>query len=408
MSGFLVRAWRGLATGWQLAGATLLLLALLEGGTRVALALRDRARGVTQRSFTPGDPQEGLPWHAAYVREFDAVRAQRWQPYVYWRRAGGFRGRYVTVDDSGRRVTPQPTAGAVALEVWLFGGSTMWGTGQRDSATIAAEVARRLAPLAGPGRRIVVVNHGENGWVSTQSLLALQLALRAGGRPGVVLFYDGINDVAATVQRGEGGVPQNEFKREHEFALGRTVDHQVTFRDGGDDAAALAALAGEALNQSAFVRWVRTLAPRRASTFAPADSVAAWTVAAYAANAGMVELLGRAHGFVPLYAWQPTPQATPKRLTRFEARLLADGDKDPYWRRLREAHPLAAARWRDTMAHVAPERALDLSGAFAGDSLAVFTDRTGHTTEAAVPRIVDAIWPALERAVRAQLARPRG
>ena len=40
-------------------------------------------------------------------------------------------------------------------------------------------------------------------------------------RPDVVVFYDGINDVMATVQNGRAGLPQNEANREEDFRSGR-------------------------------------------------------------------------------------------------------------------------------------------------------------------------------------------
>ena len=44
-------------------------------------------------------------------------------------------------------------------------------------------------------------------------VLQLMLDLRTGERPDVVMFYDGINDVASAVQRGVAGDPQNESRR---------------------------------------------------------------------------------------------------------------------------------------------------------------------------------------------------
>lgn len=406
MGTWIARAWRGLATGWQLAGATLLLLAVLEAGTRVVQAARDRARGVRDVPYSPGDPQEGLPWHAAYWAEFDAARQQRWEPYVYWHRRP-FRGRYITVDSAGFRVTPQPGGDLpVAARVWLFGGSTMWGTSQRDSATIAAEVARRLAPLAPAGTRIEVVNRGENGWVGTQEALALALAVRDGARPDVVLFLDGINDVAATVQWGTAGIPQNEYKRVREFAIGRTLDRAVTGRGLADELAAVPMLLGELAHQSAFVRWVESLAPRTAMAFVPMDTVVTRTVRSVVATAELVEALGAARGFRPVWVWQPTLQGTRKRLTPFETRVLANGDKDPYWRLLHAAHGPTAAAWAAAMPRVAPGRVVDASHVFDGDSVPAFTDRIGHNPEAVVPKLVDAFWPVLRSEVeRVLLAR---
>ena len=216
-----------LRTVWLVLGVTLAFLFVLELCVRVThyVAERQRARRLAAVPASLRDPQESEPWFADFTREYDATRPQRWKSYVYFGRKPSFKGRYVNIDADGHRVTPQPSSPAEpAARVFFMGGSTMWGTEQRDSATIAAVAAQRLQGLAGPAGRIEVTNFGESGYVNTQELLELMLALRAGKRPDVVVFYDGINDVGTTVQYGVAGIPQNESKRVAEFDLGRAID----------------------------------------------------------------------------------------------------------------------------------------------------------------------------------------
>ena len=403
------KAWQFVNVSWQMIGMTVLLCVLAECGYRAQASVREQLGGGVQHSYTDGDPQSRLPWHAQFVKEYDEARVLRWKSYVYWTRLPSGSNRYVNVDSAGHRVTPQPTVPEVPVaRVFTFGGSTMWGTSQRDSATIAAELARRLQALAGAGQRIEVVNYGENGFVNTQDLIALELALRSGARPDVVVMYDGINDVGTVVQHGVAGLPQNEGKRIRDFAFGRAVDRSGFARGWQKDSRAVAMLAGEFFNQSDLLEWVQTLKKGPAPTYIAADSAARSAVRVYVENARLVEALARSYGFTPIFVWQPTPQSTPKPLTGFEQRLLKSTMQDPYWRRIKETHALVPALLNPAMASAAPGHFVDESTLFTGDTMSVFTDRIGHSTETSVPVIVDAFWPLVRRAIEARLATGKG
>jgi lysophospholipase L1-like esterase len=160
-------------------------------------------------------------WLKEFVDEFCRSYTARWTSYIYFRREP-FSGRHINVDSAGRRSTPQFAGdgddGQRIPAVFLLGGSTMWGTGARDSSTIPSALARLIASNPG-ARQVRVVNMGESGYVSTQSLLALELELRRGNVPDGVIFYDGINDIFAAYQNNEAGLPQNEQNRATEFNL---------------------------------------------------------------------------------------------------------------------------------------------------------------------------------------------
>ncbi len=163
------------------------------------------------------DGHDDREWAVAYYREFREANRAHWQPYVYWRRAP-YRGRYISVDAEGKRRTVQVEGlPEDAPEVFVFGGSTIWGTGAADDETIPSYLARQLRGAGHPAR---VVNLGETGYVSTQGLLRLLLELRAGNVPDVAIFYDGANELAAAAQTGEPGIPMNEVRRREDFLLG--------------------------------------------------------------------------------------------------------------------------------------------------------------------------------------------
>lgn len=103
---------------------------------------------------------------------------------------GDLSGRYINIRDH-RRVTtdgpPQPEA-----RLWLFGGSTIFGLEVPDSETVASHLQRFLnaAPI-----RWRVENMGLLAMTTRNQLQLMRAA--ADIRPGdVVVFYDGVNDVA--------------------------------------------------------------------------------------------------------------------------------------------------------------------------------------------------------------------
>ena len=72
-------------------------------------------------------------------------------------------------------------------KVYFFGGSTMWGDGAPDDATIPSHFAKKTG--------LHSENFGEPGYTAHQSLSLLIQLLQAGHRPDVVVFYDGVNEV---------------------------------------------------------------------------------------------------------------------------------------------------------------------------------------------------------------------
>jgi lysophospholipase L1-like esterase len=79
-------------------------------------------------------------------------------------------------------------------KVYFFGGSTMWGLKVADSETIPS--------LFSSATGLHSENYAEIGYTSHQSLVLLLQLLQAGHRPELVVFYDGVNDVAIKCENG--------------------------------------------------------------------------------------------------------------------------------------------------------------------------------------------------------------
>lgn len=85
--------------------------------------------------------------------------------------------------------------GKGALTFWLFGGSSMRGACDRDSATIPSFLALDWNRDE-PNHPATVVNFGQDGFNSLMETKYLQKLLIEDSPPSLILFYDGANDSA--------------------------------------------------------------------------------------------------------------------------------------------------------------------------------------------------------------------
>lgn len=190
--------------------AAIVLLLLLSVNFLSALILSvDRALEIGSGA---NDGRVDLPVfadRAVASRIFDDFYRVRfdYQSYTGWRGAP-YLGSTTEIDDSGRRVVPQPP-GAAGPAVHFFGGSTMWGTGTAGSETIPAHFARLT------GAR--TVNNGQSGFVSRQNLAALLDVIDRGEELDLAVFYDGVNEVLVLCRSADaltGHLEERRMRRE--------------------------------------------------------------------------------------------------------------------------------------------------------------------------------------------------
>ena len=125
-------------------------------------------------------------------KEF-SEREYQLYPYYHWKSVP-YNGLYINVNTDGLRKTIKPSnILKSATNVFMFGGSTMWGTGSPDSKTIPSLLQKLL------GNQYNVTNFGQSGFVSVQELNQLLEQLSFGNIPDIVIFYDGSNDTETGV-----------------------------------------------------------------------------------------------------------------------------------------------------------------------------------------------------------------
>jgi hypothetical protein len=272
---------------------TLVILVAAELACRLAGRLWARPAELWPPREAAAEVYPNADWLDDYRQEFRTTRVE-WHSYVYWRRQP-CQGRWINVDQQGiRRTWNAPDDGKPRPRIFLFGGSTMWGSGGRDDYTIPSCLARRLAEL---GVEAEVTNFGETGYVSKQELIALLGELAQGNVPGLVVFYDGTNDVYSAFQTGQGGLPMNEANRREQF--------RAPGRPKFPARSAVRALFPGLLGLRARVRGQPS--PGGPPTpSADDEALARDVVRHYEFVVQTVENLGREHGFRTLFYWQPT------------------------------------------------------------------------------------------------------
>ena len=256
------------------------------------------------------------PWATQYWREFLLSRQMRYHSFVLYRRAP-FKGETINIDQEGIRLTPGAECGPNAFKVFTFGGSTMWGTGSPDWGTIPNYLQKGMGKLKhGP---ICVVNFGESGYMSTQSVIELMLQLQSGNIPNLTLFFDGVNDIYTAYQSGRPGVHENfdqvaakferqgiSKKRQFLELLELSSLHPLTV-------SLITKLRQEVPSTPKFLTY-ETMG-------IDAENLSNSIIQTYLSNYKIVDGLAQKYGFKSFFFWQPHITVGAKPLTTEECEL---------------------------------------------------------------------------------------
>lgn len=117
------------------------------------------------------------------------LRALRYQPYVQFVEKE-FHGRYVNVHANGMRLgrpsDPWPPDSTKTV-VFVFGGSTTFGTGVADTQTVPFYLGAAL------GDSFAVYNFGCANYFDTQERIRFEQLVYEGAAPDIAVFIDGVN-----------------------------------------------------------------------------------------------------------------------------------------------------------------------------------------------------------------------
>lgn len=287
------RFFKNLGDLWIIFGVTLLILILIEVFFKFYFYFTSDDDHRLQ-----SDCYKNVEWVNDYYQEFNACNVEEWESYVYWRRKP-YKGKYINVDANKRRKTVYSVENSVRFKpdyrIFMFGGSTMWGTGVRDEYTIPSLVGELLSRQ---GYHVEILNFGESGYVSSQEVVSLGLELQKNNIPNIVVFYDGVNNVFSSFQQGKAGIPQNEFNRKKEFnTLISKKKSLFVFLESLKSLASFRFVvqlsqSGKSLNVAYNDKELKQLAKE--------------TIDIYQQNMRLVYSWGEAMGFHSLFYWQPS------------------------------------------------------------------------------------------------------
>lgn len=200
----------------RMVGIVLCLLVLLEVLSFVSVTLYTSVDTNKAHKVIDIDAYEDKEWAADYFDEFIESSQTEYYPYLGYRRLPHYKGSYVNLDNNSVRTTLNPCSlsSLETIKIFMLGGSTVWGTGAREEGTIPSQLSRELCE---DGYGVEVFNFGESGYTSFHTLIRLQLELRKGNIPDIVVCYDGINDVFSSDQNGVAGLPQNVINRQNDY-----------------------------------------------------------------------------------------------------------------------------------------------------------------------------------------------
>lgn len=247
----------------------------------------------------------GFAWANQYGLDHAAHYAgseKKLKPYTLWKR-GPFSSTYVNIDSADLRVTPKRPL-PNARKVFVFGGSTVWGTGSPDSLTIPAQ----LQLLLGAGYD--VYNYGEAAYVHAQSQQLLLQLLAEDNLPDIVVFLDGANDTYAGVY--SPGVPRHPHQRGHPWAT------KLKGLPGLSDYAFLV----EKIHQNAK-EGMRESEAYDALCQPHISDRATQTVATYLRMTRQTTAIAHAMNIATYFFWQPSMLANTRDLQPYEKDLMA-------------------------------------------------------------------------------------
>lgn len=313
---------------------------------------------------------EGAAWYPEYRDDFNWIMQQTvaWRP-LHPRRLADVRTRHVNVEGGFRRSwSPPPCEECPTLTVWLFGGSTTFGLGQRDGHTIASELARTAWAA---GRRLVVENRGMPGQVHWTEAQRFAWDLTVDPAPDMVLFYDGANELWSVQHLN------NE----------RLGDIEEPVEPLTEDI--WRGLRGDPLPEvPAGPPGAQLVEPERVEPLDP-EELGALAVRRYERSRKISADAAQANDVTIRWFWQPSRLSRPP----VEGEPFSDKDNEQY---LRDFYRGAESR--------VPDGVGDLTDVFDDVEAPLFSDEVHHN-EVGARIVAEAIWATIEAEVDGLLAK---
>jgi hypothetical protein len=289
LGGLLTKLISGYRTFAVLLLSTILIFVLLNVAAYVASAIRDQVFSVAGPSTVYPEKELAAIYPEYTKQEWKLMMHECWsRPYVYadyvLYKEQPCQGKYVNVTELGFRKVknqgpwpPQPGN----INIFLFGGSTLFGYGVEDGQTVASHLQAALAPHA--RKRLCVYNFGASSYYSTQERILFERLLTQGFRPDAAVFVDGLNDFT------------------HVYDCPDFNDKVELLAFGGN----LTPYLMRRLPINGILSKVRL--ETRTIVSADGEHLAQPLLQRYQSNKKLIEAVCGAFGVIPVFVWQPIP-----------------------------------------------------------------------------------------------------
>ena len=387
-----------LKTALAIVGLSAVVIVAVDVLGRVASAVDDRYFGPpTDHLLADDDLRASLPAYdgvdydpRALLEEVQKSDRTVYEPYTIWKRRAVSREvhdhRHSRSASHGRQFVERGNA----LEIWMFGGSAVWGVGAPDHETIPSHLAALLNGELGIDSN--VRNLGRRGFVSTQEVIYLMRELQAGRRPDVVVLYNGVNDAAAVSLRPEyPGVHVSFDAIQDRFeSSGEDDDIGWFVRSTGLYKASRIVL--DRFEGNAFERdGIIVYADQDSDSTPDYRRLAERGTDLWLFNARVIDGLARKYGFMQLVAFQPGLWSTGKPLDPSEESLIASETKYAGLKTIMAVRAEMTTILDEKLSDAqVPPGVISLNDLFADTPEPVYIDYvhvTGHGNEIAARRI---------------------
>jgi hypothetical protein len=228
-------------------------------------------------------------------RETDRV-THGYDPYTQYRE-NPLSTDYVNVDPAGFRPVKNqapwpPRKGD--FSIFVFGGSTTFGTAVKDHETIASWLQSFLRDEMGVPAN--VYNFGRCSFISIQERILFEKLLIDGHVPDVAIFIDGLNEF--THWNGEPVYTKDLKKFMH---VGRVPPYYKVLRE----LPVIKLL--ESFSAERIDDFKRSPHGKKAFTKEDEIRIARTVVERYRTNKKMTEAIAASFGVTPIFLWQPVP-----------------------------------------------------------------------------------------------------
>lgn len=288
---------------------TLLLFVVVNGGLSVAAYVKNYLLRPYARQGTAGTAleqygmQKTLQAHPGWTEDdviefFQADTRMRSEYEAFTQfRPKGMESKFINISPNGYRLVknqgPWPLD-SNAFNVFVFGGSTAFGSRVADQETIASWVQEYLAKND-CGKQVCVYNFGRPSYFSTQERILFEELILSENIPSLAVFIDGINDIGYW-----DGVPSFTYSLQmmvEEANRGWSVmDRFADFLESLP-----VTRAAKRLRELVYSENIKKT-PEVNKEIAAARAINQWLT-----NKKMVETIADASGVHTLFVWQPVP-----------------------------------------------------------------------------------------------------